>query len=183
MITVYQNDILTLLKDFKCLRGSHIKKYMAAKHNSTDEQLTKMLTQLIFLGKIRRDGSFIMLPGRKTNPEVIRAFDVVMDVTHGYVDSIYSASEPFTIMFSVRADAEATSYNKFGVAAAKPCFESSLCERLSSADSTLTVIFVLESIEQQKLLKIENKHYFAIKGENDKYDFYKAVDKPKFKEV
>lgn len=181
LLTVRQQDILSLLEGFKCLRSSHIKRYMAAKHNSTDEQLSKMLKQLIFMGRIKTDGGFVMLPGRKINPGVIRAFDVAMDLTDGNMDLVYPGREPFTLMFSVMANADGAGHNNFGVAIAKPCFENVLCGRLNSADRNLTVIFVLEDPEQQKLLKVENRHYYAIQDETGKYKFYRAVEKPRNK--
>jgi hypothetical protein len=90
MLTVQQTDILALLADFKCLRYTHIAQYMAAKHESSEEQLAKMLNQLRYLGKARLDGEYVSLPSRemKTNSNIIKAFDVMMDLTDGRVDFI-----------------------------------------------------------------------------------------------
>jgi len=102
MLTVQQADIISLLTDFKYLRYSHVKKYIAAKYNSSEEHLSKILKQLGFMGKVKTADGYVMLPGRKMDAAVIKAFDVVMDLTDGNADLIYPGTGVFTLMFSIR---------------------------------------------------------------------------------
>jgi len=187
MLTVQQADIISLLTDFKYLRYSHVKKYIAAKYNSSEEHLSKILKQLGFMGKVKTADGYVMLPGRKMDAAVIKAFDVVMDLTEGNADLIYLGTGVFTLMFSIRApcegvengnkDVDASMYNNFGVVLVERYCENSICGRLRSIDRDLTVIFILSDMEQQKLLRIENKCYFAMRGEKGKYKFFKSYRK------
>lgn len=183
MLTVQQADIVSLLDDFKYLRYSHVKKYMAAKHNSSDDHLSKMMKQLSFMGKIRVADNYVMLPGRRRNDGIIKAFDVVMDLTEGRAEHFYMGANPFTLMFSVKAGAETPAYNNFGVVIVERYCENSICGHLRSIDRELTVIFILSDMEQQTLIKTDNKHYFAVQDDNGKYKFFKAVNKPQTKKM
>lgn len=147
-----------------------------------------MLKQLSFMGKVKVADSYVMLPGRKINAGIIKAFDVLMDLTEGSADFIYPGTGPFTLMFSVKAadggskesgnkDTEASAYNNFGVVLVEQYCENSICGHLRSIDRGLTVIFILSEKEQQKLLTIENKCYYAMRDETGKYKFFKAYRK------
>lgn len=194
MLTIQQADILSLLADFNCLRSSHIKNYIAAKHNSSHEQMAAMLNQLKIMGRIMMSDGYVMLPGRKINTNLISAFDVMMDLTNGDVILFFPGRNPITLMFSVVAECSGsqssfpcesdnviTPINNFGVVSVEPYCESSICGRLRSIDRDMTLIFILCDIEQQKMIKVENKSYFAIQGESGKYKFFKAVYEPQNK--
>ena len=185
MLTVYQTDIMALLTDFKCLRHSHILRYMMAKHNTSEEQLDKMLSQLCFMGKLKISGGYVSLPGRKTDFGIIRAFDVVMDLTDGHLEYLYPGTDPFILVFSVKpSSGELVGKpvgNNIGVILVDNGHENSICSRLNRlyvSDREFTVIFVLEGIDQQRLIGTDNKHYFAVPDENGKYKFFKAANRP-----
>jgi len=175
MLTVQQADILALLTDFKYLRYSHIKQYIAAKHNSTDEHISTMLKQLSFLGKVKVSGGYVSLPGRKYNEDVIKAFDVVMDLTSGRVDGVYPGIVPFGLMFTAKPSGGALAGNAYGTVVVKNGFEKSINARIRSIDRNLTVIFLLSDREQQKMIKAENRSYFSIQDSDGKYRFFKAA--------
>jgi hypothetical protein len=175
MLTVPQTDIVSLLSDFKCLRCSHVRKYIAAKHKSSDAHLDKMLRQLSFMGRIKLEDDYISLPGRKMDSGVIKAFDVMTELTGGHASMIYPGSTPFALMFSAKPSAGASEYSNFGVIIAEPYHEKIICARLRTIDRGLTVIFILSRIEQRELISINNVHYFALQDENGKYKFFKAA--------
>lgn len=177
MLTVQQTDIMALLNDFKCLRYAHIKKYIAAKHNSSDEQLSIMLKQLIFLGMLKKDAGLVMLPGRRMNAETIKAFDALMNMTEGEAEFISPGPAPFILTFSVKTDSKPTAYDNYGVLIAEMCCENSICGRLGNIDRDMTVIFILKDIRQKNLLKIANKSYFVIQDENGKYRYFSGYRK------
>jgi hypothetical protein len=178
MLTVQQADIIALLTAFKYLRYSHIKKYLAARHGSADEHITKMVNQLTLLGKVRIDGDYVMLPGRKMDIGIVKAFDVVMDLTGGCAEFIAPGAQPFTLMFSVKAGAGRQEYNHFGVVIVEPYCENQICGFLSESDRNLTVIFVLSEKEQQQRIQTRNRSYFAVQEDHGKYQFFKAANQP-----
>ncbi len=182
MITVQQADILALLSDFRCLRYSHVQRIMSAKHSSTDEQLSKMLRQLAFLGKLRMNSGFIMLPGRKMDERVIKAFDMAMDLSEGRFSFICPGMVPFTLMFSLETSI-APPHKVFGVVHVEKYCERIINAQLSACDREMTVIFILRDKEQRELLKTDCSHYFAIRGENGKYKFLKRITSQKNKEA
>jgi hypothetical protein len=182
VITVQQVDILALLIDFKCLRYTHIQSIIAAKHNSSDEQLSTMVRQLVFLGKLRRESGFVMLPGRKMDERVIKAFDVVMDLSDGYIGFICPGKAPFTLLFTVQKS-NAPPGKIFGVVHVERFYERIINAQLSACDREMTVIFILRDKEQKELLTVDGNHYFAVQDENGRYKFLKRLRSRKNEEA
>jgi hypothetical protein len=146
---------------------------MRAKFDSAEEQVRKMLTQLRYLGKVRWDGDYVMLPGRKADHDIITAFDVITDLTSGQAEGIRSGDYPFTLIFSAGVEMRT---EIFGVIIVDRYAEQDILAGLKGISPDLTVIFVISRREQQKYLKVNNKSYFAIR-ENSGYRFYRPTGK------
>ena len=179
MLTVQQSDILSLLADFKCLRRSHVEKYIVAKYASSADHLSRMLKQLGYLGKIREIDGFVSFPGRKINPSVIEAFDVVIALTDGCLEFIYPGSNPFILTFTVKNGHDDSSLTAFGVTLVETGDENAICGRLRNIGRVITVIFILRDSVQRKSIEIENKHYFAARDDHGNYKFFKAANQPR----
>jgi hypothetical protein len=152
---------------------------MAAKHGSSDEQLSKMVRQLSFLGKLRCESEFVMLPGRKMDERIIKAFDVVMELSDGCLGFLSPGASPFTLLFTVQKSNAPPSNKVFGVVNVDRYSENIINAQLNAGDRDMTVIFILRDKEQKHLLAAKCNYYFAVQDESGKYKFLKTADKPR----
>lgn len=159
MLTVPQAGILELLEEMECLRRRQVERYAAARYGSRPEHVAHMLRQLAMLGKVRLEGEFVLLPGRKPDFGVVQAFDVALALAGGKIDFAAKGGKGFTLIFSAQGRA-------FGVALVNEGMEYLMPVRLRADTDALTVIFVLRNVEQRKRIRAPGNCYFAVQDNN-----------------
>ena len=165
MLTVPQAGVLELLEELECLRRRQVERYAAARYGSRREHVAHMLRQLAMLGKVRLEGEFVLLPGRKPDFGVVQAFDVALALAGGKIDFAAKGGKGFALVFSAQGRA-------FGVALVNEGMEYLMPVRLRADTDALTVIFVLRNVEQRKRIQVPENCYFAMQ-DNNGYRFFR----------
>ena len=167
MLTVPQAGALELLQELECLRIRHIEQYAAARYGSSPAHVSRMLRQLAVMGKVQTAGELVLLPRRKPDFDVLRAFDAAMVLTGGLVDFAAKGGKDFVLVFASQG-------RTFGVAMVGEGMEYIVPMRLQvSSRSGLTVIFMLHDAEQRRYIQAAEGCYFAVQKDGGGYRFLK----------
>lgn len=167
MLTVPQAGVLELLQELECLRIRHIEQYAAARYGSSTAHVSRMLRQLAMLGRVKVEGELVMLPRRKPDFAVLRAFDVALALTGGQVEFAAKGGRGFTLVFAAQG-------RTFGVAMVGEGMEYIVPMRLqASSRSGLTVIFLLHDADQRRYIQAAEGCYFAVQKDGGGYRFLK----------
>ena len=169
MISREQAVVMGLLKDFRCLRVEHIEKYLQIYYGSVKTHIKPILNQLRFLGEVMLRDGLVMLPRRPVNPDILTAFDVMLEITSGKKANIFTGSSPYTLLFTVDGTKDAGFY---GVAVVKSGMEYDIARQIiNKRDMEMTLILILETAEQKRYFTAVKKVYFAV-CDGNKYRYF-----------
>ena len=169
MRTTGQAVIMDLLNDFTCLRRDQIERFMRINHGSNSGQVEHMLGQLRYLNEVMIKGDFVMLPQRRIMAEVIAAFDIMFEITAGTKLSVNPGEPPYILFYTIPGNESAGIYGVVYVSRGK---ELRIGARLKNTrDSGLTLIVILEFLEQQQYFAAVENVYFAI-HDGTKYRYF-----------
>ena len=160
MTTIEQEYILRLLGDFNCLRVSHMERLVRAKYGKNAKAVAAMLRQLRVMGKVRLDGETVSLVYSTAHDDVLTAFDVMLDMTRGAVESVEPAAPPFTLIFTTAADTA-------GIIAAGEGRGGKIPK-----NEAMTIVIVLNNMEQRQYFADGKNRYFALRDENGRYKYF-----------
>jgi len=173
MINKAKAAVVDLLNNLQCLRLFHVQEYLRGAFSGDSWLIDKTLNQLKTAGYIAIQNGLIMLPGRKPNENILRAADVMITLTKGRFIRVIRGDKLFTLIYAIHSKTGGEAY--FGIIMTKLWSEEHICRELQTIDESITIIFVLETMEQQIRIHIKNNHYFALSDEHDNYKFYKTA--------
>ncbi len=170
---VQQSEVISFLESVECIRIEQMTAYLKKKFDAEDSHIQAAYNQLRAKGKIMMKSGYISLPGRQPNSDTLSAIDIMMSVTKNNVASVIIGHKLYKLVFSM-IDKEGTEIY-FGIVLVKPWTEDRICRQLQSIQDEITVIFVLDNEEQQHLLTMNGKYYFALQDTDGHFKFFKPA--------
>ncbi len=142
---------------------------MRVNRGSTNNQVHHMLKQLRYFGEITMREDYVSLPNRPSRPDVLAAFDIMFELSAGNKISVMSSEKPYVLIFTVAGRNSAAVY---AIVAVKRGREQEYALRLpGKRSSALTLILLLETLEQQQYFDAIENVYFAY-HDGSKYRYF-----------
>lgn len=171
LLTVPQKYLKELLKEFGALKIRQTKKLIRMK--IPDYSYYKTIKPLIAIGDIKEQGEYILDSNGIIDADIITAIDIMLEIESKTIEMIQKGKSPFTLTFFKHREEKLCRYD---ICTAKQGLEQLLTAELENINAKYrTVVFVLESPEQQDNLFAPCEYCFVWKEEGE-YHFYKEVE-------
>lgn len=163
-----QKELLGLLRQFGTVREDQMKQLLRQHYSNL--HFDTIVHQMLCGGLIRRENGYLFEQSGVLNPAMESAVDVMLLLEPEHIEMMQKGTDPFALTFFKERQEKLWRYD---ICIADPGREAILCAALENINHKYRmIVFVLQSLEQQKELIIPCEHCFALK-ENGKYRFYK----------
>jgi len=173
-LTNDQNYLLSILEHTICMKTDQAARLINMGGQQKNESyFNSCLRQLRYLGKIIFvRGNIISLPYHGYyDIEMLDVIDVMLDMAEKSILAV-NTNKPFKLCFLTELE---NGIGNFAVLPVPQGKEKRLAIEISEANAEKkTVIFLLSDIKQKDLLNLSTPHYFAIRGENGEYKYFKV---------
>lgn len=163
-----QKSLLNILRQFGAIREEQAEKIL--KQTYPNVQFNVITHQLVCGGLITKSDGFIHAREGALDMSIVTAIDIMLLLEPVHIEVMQRGCAPFDLTFFKERQGKLWRYDICSVKSGK---EPLICAALEGINHKYRmIVFVIDSFEQQKILKINCEHCFALKNKNT-YKFYK----------
>lgn len=163
-----QKEVLDMLKQFGALREDQMKNLLLQRYSNL--HFEPIIYQMVCGGLVRRENKYIFYQNGKIDADIETAVDVMLLLAPKHIETMQKGCAPFALTFFKERQKKLWRYD---VCIVKPDNEAIVCALLENINHKYRmIVFVLDTLDQQKKIKVPCEHCFALK-ENGTYKFYK----------
>lgn len=163
-----QKDLLETLRQFGALREDQARRLLVQQYPGL--HFDAIVHQLVCGGLIRKENGYIYRRNGYADPDIEAAVDVMLLLEPKHIDAMQKGCAPFSLTFFRERQEKLWRYDVCVAAPGKEAVISAALENIRH--KYRMIVFVLNSLEQQKQLTAPCEHCFAWK-EDGAYKFYK----------
>ena len=178
LLTHDQRFLLSALRETGDMRRDQILPLMRLYDPIKEERHCEaILRHLRYAGELIPVGEeLVCLPElrqRRPDGAMLRALDILLALATGPPLQLTSRKPPYKLCFLL--EREDGRMDLFGVLPVEPGREQISCILLSQQPGDMTVLFDLTDLEQHRLLRIPQRHYFVVR-QKGRLRFFKGGD-------